>query len=72
MQFYQNLMKKKNKNSFSIKYFNFLQQKKSGLNFNCIDYPTPINQIKKFEKINKISVNVYIVAMIKIKFTHFT
>ncbi|XP_060859920.1 uncharacterized protein LOC132937114 [Metopolophium dirhodum] len=49
---------KKNKNNFSIKYFNFLE-KKSGLNFNCIDYPTPINQIKKFEKINNISVNVY-------------
>lgn len=49
---------RKNKNNFSIKYFNFLE-KKSGLNFNCIDYPTPINQIKKFEKINNLSINVY-------------
>ncbi|KAE9522375.1 hypothetical protein AGLY_017206 [Aphis glycines] len=36
-----------------------INKKKSGLNFNCINYPTPINQIKKFEKINNVSVNVY-------------
>ncbi|KAF0710223.1 Uncharacterized protein FWK35_00026256, partial [Aphis craccivora] len=27
-------------------------RKKSGLNFKCIDFPTPITQLKKFEKIN--------------------
>ena len=34
-------------------------EKKSGLDFKCIDFPTPISQIKKFERINNVSVNIY-------------
>ncbi|KAE9522233.1 hypothetical protein AGLY_017371 [Aphis glycines] len=33
--------------------------KKSGLNFHCIDFPTPVNQIKSFERLNNVSVNVF-------------
>ncbi|KAF0756836.1 Uncharacterized protein FWK35_00005277 [Aphis craccivora] len=35
-----------NKSRFNKKYFDI------GLNFKCIDFPTPITQLKKFEKIN--------------------
>uniref|UniRef100_A0A2S2R367 Uncharacterized protein n=1 Tax=Sipha flava TaxID=143950 RepID=A0A2S2R367_9HEMI len=38
--------------------FSFLE-KNSGLNFNCINFPTPLKQITKFEKINNVTVNVY-------------
>ncbi|KAE9521487.1 hypothetical protein AGLY_018121, partial [Aphis glycines] len=47
-----------NKSRFSKKYFDMLE-KKSGLNFKCIDFPTPITQLKKFEKINDVSINIY-------------
>lgn len=47
-----------NKSKFSKRNFKILE-KKTGLNFKCISFPTPINQIKKFERINKVSVNVY-------------
>ncbi|KAE9522549.1 hypothetical protein AGLY_017056 [Aphis glycines] len=47
-----------NKSLFNQKYFDFLE-KKSGLDFKCIDFPTQINQIKKFERLNNVSVNVY-------------
>ncbi|KAE9521800.1 hypothetical protein AGLY_017801, partial [Aphis glycines] len=47
-----------NKSRFNQKYFDFLE-KKSGLDFKCIDFPTQINQIKKFERLNNVSVNVY-------------
>ena len=47
-----------NKSKFSKKNFKNLE-KKSGLNFKCINFPTPINQIKKFERINNVSINVY-------------
>jgi len=47
-----------NKTRFNKKYFNMLE-KKSGLDFKCIDFPTPISQIKKFECINNVSVNIY-------------
>ncbi|XP_050056138.1 uncharacterized protein LOC126549806 [Aphis gossypii] len=50
--------KRSNKSRFNQKYFDFLE-KKSGLDFKCIDFPTPINQIKKFERLNNVSVNVY-------------
>ncbi|KAE9536141.1 hypothetical protein AGLY_007364 [Aphis glycines] len=47
-----------NKSRFNQKYFDFLE-KKSGLDFKCIDFPTQIYQIKKFERLNNVSVNVY-------------
>ncbi|KAE9529152.1 hypothetical protein AGLY_011948 [Aphis glycines] len=47
-----------NKSRFNQKYFNFLE-KKSVLNFKSIDFPTPIKQIKKFERLNDVSVNIY-------------
>jgi len=47
-----------NKSKFNKKYFDMLETK-SGLNFKCIDFPTPITQIKKFEKINNVSINIY-------------
>ncbi|XP_050066082.1 uncharacterized protein LOC126555168 [Aphis gossypii] len=50
--------KRSNKSRFNQKYFDFLE-KKNGLDFKCIDFPTPINQIKKFERLNNVSVNVY-------------
>lgn len=50
--------KRSNKSRFNQIYFNFLE-KKSGLNFKCIDFPTPIKQIKIFERLNNVSVNVY-------------
>ncbi|XP_025191567.1 uncharacterized protein LOC112591846 [Melanaphis sacchari] len=50
--------KRLNKSRFNQVYFNFLE-KKSGLNFKCIDFPTPIKQIKIFERLNNVSVNVY-------------
>ncbi|KAF0707629.1 Uncharacterized protein FWK35_00033557, partial [Aphis craccivora] len=34
-------------------------KKKSGLNFHCIDFPTPVKQIKSFERLNNVSVNVF-------------
>jgi len=34
-------------------------EKKSKLNFKCIDFPTPIKQIKIFEKINNVSINIF-------------
>ncbi|XP_060847730.1 LOW QUALITY PROTEIN: uncharacterized protein LOC132931392 [Rhopalosiphum padi] len=50
--------KRSNKSRFNQTYFNILE-KKSGLNFKCIDFPTPIKQIKKFERLNNVSVNIY-------------
>jgi len=47
-----------NKAYFNKKYFKMLE-KKSGLDFKCIDFPTPISQIKKFERINNVSINIY-------------
>jgi hypothetical protein len=46
------------KNIMNIKNFNFLE-KKSGLNFNCIDFPTSIKQVKKFERTNNVSINIF-------------
>jgi len=40
------------------KTLNFLE-KSSGLNFKCIDYPTPVKQIKIFDRVNNVSVNVF-------------
>lgn len=48
----------KNKNIMNENNFNFLE-KTSGLNFNCIDFPTPINHVKKFERINNVSINIF-------------
>ena len=47
-----------NKYKFNKKRFNFLE-KSSGLNFKCIDHPTPVKQIKIFERVNNVSVNVF-------------
>ncbi|KAL4153547.1 hypothetical protein QTP88_001380 [Uroleucon formosanum] len=47
-----------NKSRFSKKYFDTLE-KKSEFNFKCIDFPTPITQIKKIKKINNVSINIY-------------
>ncbi|KAE9521636.1 hypothetical protein AGLY_017932 [Aphis glycines] len=47
-----------NKSRFNKKYFGMLE-KKSGFDFKCIDFPTPITQLKKFEKINNVSINIY-------------
>jgi len=39
---------------------NFKQLEKSSRpDFGCVSFPTLINQIKKFERINNVSVNVY-------------
>lgn len=46
------------KTKFSNQYFKFLE-KKSGLNFHCLNFPTPVNQIKTFERINNVTVNVF-------------
>ncbi|XP_050064503.1 LOW QUALITY PROTEIN: uncharacterized protein LOC126553366 [Aphis gossypii] len=46
------------KTKFSNQYFKILE-KKSRLNFHCIDFPTPVNQIKSFERLNNVSVNVF-------------
>ncbi len=46
------------KTKFSNQYFKILE-KKSGLNFHCIDFPTPVKQIKSFERLNNVSVNVF-------------
>jgi len=43
---------------FNNQYFKMLE-KKSELNFNCINFPTPVNQIKIFERVNNVSVNVF-------------
>jgi hypothetical protein len=34
-------------------------EEKCGLDFKCIDFPTPIRQMKKFERINNVSINIY-------------
>ncbi|XP_060856098.1 uncharacterized protein LOC132933843, partial [Metopolophium dirhodum] len=47
-----------NKSQFNKQYFKMLE-KKSDLNFHCIDYPTPVKQIKIFERLNYVSVNVF-------------
>ncbi|XP_029344683.1 uncharacterized protein LOC115033927 isoform X1 [Acyrthosiphon pisum] len=47
-----------NKSRFNNQYFKMLE-KKSDLNFHCIDYPTPVKQIKIFERLNNLSVNVF-------------
>lgn len=47
-----------NKCEFS-KYNFKIVEKKNGLNFNCIDFPTPVKQIKTFERINNVTVNVF-------------
>ncbi|XP_060855571.1 uncharacterized protein LOC132933276 [Metopolophium dirhodum] len=47
-----------NKTNFHEKYFKMLELK-SSLNFKCVDFPTPISQIPKFERINNISINIY-------------
>jgi len=31
-------------------------EEKSDLNFHCIDFPTPVKQIKTFERINNVTV----------------
>ncbi|CAI6372093.1 unnamed protein product [Macrosiphum euphorbiae] len=47
-----------NKTYLNKKYFKMLE-KKSGLDFKCIDFPTPISQMKKFERVNDVSINLY-------------
>jgi len=47
-----------NKSRFNKKYFNILE-KNSNLNFKCINFPTPLKQINKFERFNNVSINVY-------------
>ena len=47
-----------NKTYFKEKYFKMLE-KQSGLDFKCIDFPTPISQVKKFERLNNVSINIY-------------
>jgi len=49
---------RQNKSVFSSKYFKTLE-KKSKLNFSCISFPTPLKEIKIFERINNVSVNVF-------------
>lgn len=46
------------KNNFVKSHFKNLE-KKSKLNYRCIDFPTPVKQIKIFERINNVSVNVF-------------
>lgn len=47
-----------NKTVFNKNYFKMLEIK-SGLNFKLTDFPTSISQIKKFERLNNVSINVY-------------
>ncbi|XP_060855282.1 uncharacterized protein LOC132932956 [Metopolophium dirhodum] len=47
-----------NKTYLNKKYFKMLETK-SGLDFKCIDFPTPISQMKKFERTNDVSINIY-------------
>uniref|UniRef100_A0A2S2R9P8 DNA-directed DNA polymerase n=1 Tax=Sipha flava TaxID=143950 RepID=A0A2S2R9P8_9HEMI len=49
---------RRDKYIYSTKYFNYLE-KKSKLNFNCVDFPTPVKQVKIFERINNVSVNIF-------------
>lgn len=50
--------KRVNSFKYSKSHFNYLE-KKSKLNFNCIDFPTPVKQIKIFERVNNVPVNVF-------------